>query len=363
MMLQLMTGFCSLLVGRIIYRFRAKFVITSGALLLGFGFALLSLMHELWQFYLLYAIIGLGSAGAGIVPTSTIVCNWFKRRQGFAMAILGTGIGVGGLVIPVLLGMFVIPQFGWRMGFAVSGIVLVGVLIPLTLWFVKSRPEEMGLLPDDEEIEEGKNHQDSDATDLRFKLSAVLKTRLFWLMAGAFAIFGMANGQTFQNQVPHLQDVGFSAAIAVSTLSFVGIGSAIGKFTFGWLCDYISPKYILPIGSALQAVATLILMSVTTNSPTSILWVYAFMFGLGMGSWFPAISMTINMAFGPAAYGHVFGIYFMFFVTGSAIAPWVGGYIFDATGSYYLAFLLCLGLYAIVVPCMLLVRRPKTRNN
>ena len=141
-------------------------------------------------------------------------------------------------------------------------------------------------------------------------------------------------------------------------MSAVGIGSAIGKFGFGWLCDYIPPKYILVIGSVSQAASTLILMNVTLSSSTSTLWLYAFLLGLGVGCWFPAISMTSLVTFGLVAYGVIFGIYNMIFQIAGAVGPWLGGYIFDTTGGYHLAFVLGLILYAIAILCILFVRRP-----
>lgn len=359
LILTLMMGFFPLFVERVIYRWGAKWVISAGALLMGIGFISLSLTQALWQFYILYAIVGLGSAATGVVPTSMVICNWFKRRRGFAIGILGTGIGVGGFVMPMFLGAYIIPQFGWRMSYIASGIISAVVIIPFSLWFIKSRPEEMGLFPDNCKIPEDKQLGTLDGAEPKFKLDTVLKTSVFWLMAIGFISFGIANGNTFQTQVPHLQDVGFSAVVAASAMGFVGISSAIAKFGFGWLCDLIPPKYILVIGSALQAAATLILMSLTPGSLSFMLWLYAALFGLGVGCWFPAISMTTSVTFGLIAYGTIFSIYNMLFMVSCAVSPLVGGYIFDTTGSYNLAFLLCLFFYVVAILSMLLVRRPK----
>lgn len=362
MMFQLMLGFSSTFMGRVIFRFGAKLIIAAGALLMGIGFVLLSLTQALWQFYLFYAIVGVGSAAAGGVPTSMIVSDWFKKRRGFAIGILGTGIGVGGFVMPILLGTYVMPNFGWRMGYVVSGIISAGILIPFSLWLIKPKPADMDFLPDQRELIRDNSDQTSNVPESSFKLNIVLKTKAFWLMVISFTVFGIANSQTFQNTVPHLQDVGFSAVFAASTLSIVGIGSAIGKFGFGWLCDFIPPKYVLVIGSALQASGTLILMSISSNSPAFLLWLFAIIFGLGVGSWFPAVSLTTSATFGLTAFGDVFGIYYMLFMISSAIGPWLGGFIFDITRSYSMAFLLCLIFYAIAVPCMMLMRRPKLKR-
>lgn len=162
--------------------------------------------------------------------------------------------------------------------------------------------------------------------------------------------------------MPHLQAVGFSGALAATAMSVVGLGSAIGKFSFGWLCDFIPPKYILVIGSALEAAGTIILVGITPTSPLFIVWLYAAMFGLGVGSWLPAVSMNTSVNFGLKAYGAVFSFYNMLFMLTNGVSPLIGGYIFDMTGSYYLAFQLCFILYAISIPCMLLVRQSKRRK-
>lgn len=158
--------------------------------------------------------------------------------------------------------------------------------------------------------------------------------------------------------------MGFSAVIAASAMSVVGIGNAIGKFSFGWLCDIcLPPKYILIIGSALEAGGTFILMSLTSSSPSAMLWLYALMFGFGVGCWFPAISLTTSANFSPIAYGSVVSIYNMLFMVMGAVAPWMGRYIFDTTGSYNLAFQLCFIFYAIAVGAMLFVPRARIKNN
>lgn len=362
MVMQLISALASLLIGRFIYQWGVKWIIAIGALLLGIGFTLLSLTQTIWQFYLIYVIIGFGSSFTGVVPTSMVVCNWFNKRRGFAIGVLGMGIGIGGFTMPIFLGTYVIPNFGWRMSCLVSGIISAGVLIPLSLLLIKPRPEDMGLLPDNGEIVKNSHDRTSNAPALGFKLNEALKTKAFWFLVVAFTFFGFANGHTFQNQVPHLQDVGFSTVVAASALSIVGIGSAIGKFSYGWLCDFVSPKYILVIGSVLEAGATLILLSITPNSPVFMLWLYAIMFGLGIGSWFPAISMTTSDTFGLVAYVDIFGIYNMLFGIEGAISPFVGGYVFDTTGSYRLMFLLCLIFYFLAVSCMLIMRRPKTKE-
>ncbi len=352
-------GLTSPLIGRAVYKWGSRWVITWGALVMGIGFALLSTIHTPWQFYASYLIVGIGGTATGVIPTSMVIVNWFKKRRGLAIGILGTGIGVGGFIMPIILGRNVIPNLGWRAGYLVSGIISIAILIPLVLWIIKMKPEDMGLLPDNDTVAENKERVIKEAKEYGLNLAQARKTFAFWIIGLGFFVFGIANGNIFQNHVPHLRDIGFQATATASVLSLVGIGSAIGKFSFGWLCDYIRPKYILIIGSALQAASTLILMNVTLGSSQVSLWLYAFLLGLGIGSWLPALSLTTSNTFGLVSYGVIFGVYNLLFQVAGSLGPWIGGRIFDTTGSYDIAFKLGLILFAIVVPCMLLVRRPR----
>ena len=354
----LTTGLASPLAGKLTYRWGARRVITIGAILMSIGFASLSMINSLWQFCLLYAVVGIGGAATGVVPTSTVLANWFIKRRGFAIGILCTGIGVGGFLVPRLLSNFVIPDFSYQGGYLACGILSAAILIPLSLWLVKEKPEDMGLLPDNGNAGEVNDQLSSETINKGIQLTQARKTQAFWLMAVAFFAFSFAGGLIFQNQVPHLEDVGFPAIAAASALQGVGIGSAIGKFAFGWLCDYIRPKYILVIGGVLQTTGTFILINITGSSPLSLLWAYGILIGLGIGSWLPAVSMNTSFNFGFADYGVIFGVFNLVFMSAGAIGPVVGGYIFDTAGNYYPGFQLSIIVFIVSMISMLLVRRP-----
>jgi predicted MFS family arabinose efflux permease len=235
------------------------------------------------------------------------------------------------------------------------------LIIPLALILVRARPEDMGLLPDGETVvkRNGDGTKVEPVKDTGLSLQAALRTPAFWLMGTGFITFAIANMALFQNQTPHFQDIGFSAAAAATAMSVVGIGSAIGKFSFGWLCDFIKAKYILVIGSVLQLTATIILLNITPSSPMVLIWLYALTLGLGIGSWLPALSMTVSSTFGLLAYGVIFGIMNMIFMGGGSIGPVIAGSIYDANQSYFWAFIMAIVLHCISIPAMLMVRRPQ----
>lgn len=362
--MNLASGFAAPVVGRLINRWGSRFVIALGSLITGSGFALLSLTNDTWHFYLFYAVVGIGWATMGIVPTSAVVSNWFKRRRGFAIGILGAGIGVGGFLMPLLTSVILIPNFGWRTSYFITGLIPAIVMIPVSLLVIRERPEEMGLLPDnDTNIHVMEKVRKNAAPERSLTFSEAVRTIPFWLMFIAFLTFSFANQSIFQNHAPHLQQIGFADAIAASAISISGIGSAFGKFGLGWLCDFVSSKYALVLGILFQASAVFILMNIKPDSPVFLVWTYAILLGLGVGSWLPAQSMTTSTIFGLGSYGTIFGVINLSSMIGGALGPLLAGMIFDANGSYYWAFIAAFGFYAIALPTIMLVRRPKINRD
>ncbi|HEY82087.1 MAG TPA: MFS transporter [Dehalococcoidia bacterium] len=355
----LLTGLAAPPAGGLVDRYGVRGVIAAGALIAGLGFASLSLMQSLWHFYIAFFFIGAGMAAFGQVPASAMVSNWFVKHRGMAIGIMSTGIGAGILVLAPFIGSFLIPTFGWRVAYFALAI-LVWTLIPLAVFVVRTKPADMGLYPEGiAGPEDMAKAQASLATAHGLNLKMALSTSAFWLLAITFFISGFSSLGVIQNQVPHLQDIGYPLAIAAGALTGLGLGSTIGKFIFGWLCDRIQAKYACAISLVLLAVSTLILMSMGPTSPMAIMWLYAIILGLGAGGWLPTMSMLVNVNFGLISYGAIFGMISLAQGIGGALGPLVGGYMYDTMSTYQWAFALFLALYAIAIPAILLVRRPR----
>lgn len=373
-----MMAITSPVVGPLSARWGSKWVMALGGLLMGLGFILMSMMTDLTHFYLLYVVIGLGGNAAGVVPSSMVVSTWFKRRRGTAVGLLGTGIGLGGFVMPYLTSTCFIPSFGWSRAYLFLGLISL-VMTPLAILIVRQKPADMGLLPDGEVAipdsmkpvagkaaalakesnSKAKVHGEFGPLDQGYSLKAAMRTPAFWLASVGFTIFSLGSSMVFQNQLPHLEGIGLSVAVAASAYGIVGIGSAAGKFFFGWICDYIPPKYSLIIGIVFQSVGTLILLVLKPDSSLLVLYIYAVIYGIGIGCWLPALSMITSSNFGMVHYGAIFGIMTLLFHGAGAIGPLIAGMIYDAQGSYHMAFIATLICFAVSVPLVLFIRRPK----
>ncbi len=352
-------GLLSPLVGRIVDRHGPRLVIPSGALAMGLGFLLASRTSDVATYYAAYVIIGAGSAGMGIVPCSAIVTNWFRRRRGTVVGIMAAGMGTGGLVMAPIVA-HLLESFDWRATYLSMAIMIWVVAIPLALALVRTRPADMGLFPDgDADDTDWLRRPEAKAAEGQgLSLRQASRTAAIWLMGVSFFASGFSNTGALHAPVPFLEDIGFPTATAAAALGTLGLGSAVGKIFFGWLCDRVPPKRAAALGLALQLGGILVLLAIRADSPLTLIWAYALLLGFGLGSWLPTMSMLVSSTFGLSFYGSIFGVISFLESAGTSIGPLFAGIVFDTTGTYYYAFVTFAALYAVAIPAILLVRRP-----
>ena len=360
----LMQGLASPFIGRLVDRHGAKIFLVLGSLITGLGFLCLYFVQDIWSYYAAYAIVGLGNTGIATIPTTKLVSNWFTRRRGLAIGIAATGVGAAGFVLSPILGTYLIPLFGWRFAYLMLGLITWVLIIPPALLIVKQRPSDMGLLPDGaERTEEIANSPIPSQTGSDWTRKAALKTLPFWLIVIGFMTSTYSHTSVAQHQFNFLTDIGFPVVMASYALGFLGLGSAAGKFAFGWICDRVPPNYVATIAFSLLAIGVIILMNIKSTSPLVMIWLYVVPFGIGMGGWLPTHSLIISRTFGLTSYGAIFGMLSMGLNFGVAFGPTVAGYMYDAMQTYSGVFILLLVLLAIAITSMLSVRRPKASPN
>jgi len=235
------------------------------------------------------------------------------------------------------------------------------ILIPLAIFAARTRPADKGLYPDGvTSPEEVAEINAASLTTKGLSLKVALGTMAFWLVSATFFINGFSSLGVNQSLVPYLQDAGFPVALAAGAMTLLGLGSAIGKFSFGWLCDKIKAKQACAISFVLLAISTFMLMFIGPTSPLAVAWLAAFILGLGAGGWLPTMSMLVSRNFGLASYGAIFGMVSLLQAVGGAAGPLFSGLMFDSMNSYLGAFIVFLSLYAVAIPAVLAVRRPKS---
>jgi MFS family permease len=360
--LYLVQAASSIIIGRLADRYGSNRIITLGALATGVGQFYLSQITSLPQYYLGYAVLGLGLVSMGNIPITKAIVDAFHERRGFALGLTSSGMGIGGLVLAPMIGNYLIPNLGWRTAYQFLGILILLAVIPLAQ-LLKTHQRDSEKKTVSEPAERKEDHKIHKQPTEDWTLKAALQTSTFWLIVIAFFLFNISQGGMIQHLANHLTDIGFAVTLATSVISLIGLGSAIGKFAFGYMSDRLKAKYCTTISFLLGFSAALMLISINPESSTATLWAYGIMMGLCIGGWAPLTSVLIGDSFGTKNYGAISGLLFTFFYTASAIGPTFYGYVFDTTNSYYMAFVSSLVFYLVAIVFILATKRPKRTRN
>ena len=356
----LTAGIMGALVGVGIDRYGARRVMTVGALVMGCGFGLMSIIRSLWQFYALNVIGAIGIACVAWIPNQTLISNWFTRKRGMAMGITLAGIGFGGLIMPPLASL-VRAEFGWRVAYAVLGSLILVIVVGVTIAVVRSQPADMGLLPDGEPVgpEEqpggpiGATGEDAEVPGL--SLSEAVKTGAFWLLALGHFLWTFGSMSLIGHIPAFLTDQGFGEKVAAGFFALaIGI-SVAGRLSFGVLADRFTKRGIMSLAMILHALAVFCLFRVDSFGA---LPVFVILFGMGLGGGAVLVPLLIGECFGLRAFGTVLGLVMISATLGAASGPVVTGRIFDVTGSYTLAFILHIVSFTMAAVVFYCVRRP-----
>lgn len=341
-------GMASPFVGKAVDRFGTRSVVIAGAIVAASGFLTLSIVRIPLHFYLVNVIIGVGGSAMGPVPCTGAVSSVFNKKRGLAIGAMSTGIGVGGFIFSPLIGGVLLPNYGWQgayLGIAIAHLVMV----PLALMFMRQQSRAIGIAADSPVL---------SADDRTGVCNGnILLSAPFCFIAAAFFLLLFSLVGTLQSQVPYLQDIGFPLQTASSALGALGLVSAGAKFFFGWLCDKIHPKISFAIASLFLMGGITLLACIKPSSPSVLLWAYASVFGVGIGSWLPIMSMMVSTTFGMASYGLFFGGVSLIQSIGQATGPLVAGFLYDWTGSYHPAFLLFITIAATAIPVLMGVKK------
>jgi len=277
----------------------------------------------------------MGSSAMFVVMMST-VSRWFDKKRGLALGIAGSGAGLG-IFVMAPFATFLISNFDWRMAFIIIGVITWLIVFPLSR-LLKKDPYEIGALPDglDSLSKDIKNKEESiQPADL--SLLQTLRTKTFWLIAFVWLFLASNMFLVFTHLVPHVTDIGFSAGEAAAILSLVGGLSVVGRVLMGTVSDRIGRKPTAIICALLQAGA---MVWLTWSQDLWMLYLFALFYGLAYGGIGPSIAALIGDTFGLRNMGAILGALDIGFGVGGALGPAIGGLIFDATNSYFMAFLL-----------------------
>ena len=327
--------------GYLVERLGPRTMVALGMTIAGAGFLILAGTNSLWQLYLAFVVMSMGTGLGGWLPMMTVVNNWFSRRRAIAMALAGEGFLIGGVILVPLLVWAIDPDIpgrpGWRWTAAVIGIFLMAVAVPLSR-FVRNTPEEYGEYPDGQPPEPAAAEREESAPgagEPSFTWQEAVRTKTFWLISIGHACSSIVIVTMMVHLGPMLTDRGFSLQTVgwvVATYTAVG---AVFTLIGGYVGDRIPIRWAIFAFSAVQSVAVVVLVVGETEAMA---YLFGVLLGIGFGGRNPMTTAIRGVYFGRKAFATITGISMIPMNALLLASPLFAGIMFDATGTYTMSF-------------------------
>lgn len=347
------------IIGTLVDRIGPRKVILPGIILTGLGLLLCTQIQTLTQFYLFFGVlVGMGVTCLSIAPFTVILAHWFERKRGTANGLAGVGIGLGIFILVPLI-QYLISFKGWPFAFLIFSLLILAIPLPLNALFLRHRPQEMGLLPDGDslnDLNEG-GHQKIQNDDVLYpsliqkdqELKKTFKKARFWyvILFPSFTTFGVYI--IVVHHVKYLIDLSMDKIWVASLFASIGALSAGFRFFWGWFSDRGGREITFTFGGACFSSGILFLILFQYIPSLILLYLFALFFGAGWGVTAPMFMSVTGDLYKGKYFGLIYGMVEGAIGLGSALGAWVAGVIFDQTQNYFWAFVLAILLNLISI--------------
>ncbi|MFN3323960.1 MAG: MFS transporter [Bryobacteraceae bacterium] len=325
----------------LVHRFSPRKLILIGTGLtflafLGFG----NMTGDLWMYYSLWFLYTVGYIFSGPIPHQVIISQWFRKIRGSAMGITYVGVAVFGS-----LGSYLVKPMTETFGFRTS-LQLMGAMVllawPLAIFLMRDRPSEMGQHPD------GAAEPPPDVKAAPRPFSELIRQRAFWLLViGSFCSIGSI-GAINQHMKLVFKDQGFVDQEILNetwrTASILILWSSIaGRLFMGWLADRLPKKWVMTATYMMVALTIPVMLLVRPGQEYS-LYIFAILFGFGMGADYMLIPLMAAEQFGVNTLARAMAIILPTDTIGQTWFPYAVARLRDHFGDYNHALMIVFAL-------------------
>ena len=324
--------------GWLIDKYGPRRLMMAGVLMMGTALIGLSFADSLGLFYLFYIFNALGYVCGGPLPCQVLISRWFDKNRGKAMGIAYLGIGAGGALVP-LIAAGLEKNYGWHNSLAALGVMVVLIAFPM-VWFIKGSSSA---------------RSNPEIREPAIPIRSILTNRNFYLLGiGSMCAIGVVGGVN-QHLKLYLRDLDFTQSQAAHIISLVLLSSLAGRLLMGWLADIFHRKHVMILIYLIVATAVPLLL---VNDFPGRIYIFAVIFGIGLGGDYMIIPLMAGDLFGVRALGRTMGIILVADGVAESLFPMFLGAMHDIHKNYTLGFviLICVALAGALIVSFL----PKT---
>ena len=331
-------GVAGYAVGILADRHGPRLMLLLTVLLAGTGFGLMPAVSALWHLYVLIGVVaGIGMSSFYVLSAAT-VSHWFEEQRGLAIALVLVGFNLGYMTAGPLAA-WLIAQVGWRPAYALlgGGCAIVTFLAACTVRLPRpaERPTRRHARGTSHGSGAGQASATAHTTVAGVTLGEALRDKRYWLLNVSWLLLGGTIFMYSVHAVPFARDQGTTLAVAALALTAYGVGSVIGRLTFGVVSDRFGTRITVRVAYAIEIAALLVLAA----GPAHALLLAAMLtFGIGAAATDTIVVRVVPDIFGLRAIGGMMGVLTLGWRSGAALGPASAGFVHDLTGSYAWAF-------------------------
>jgi len=348
----LVFGLMTFPAGRLSDKYGPKLVVCAGGLILGIGFVLSGFITSKYQLYVTYGLIAGFGGGVIYLPPIATAPKWWPDRRALATGFAVVGLGLGSFIMgPLATAIIQNPSYGWRYVFWYCGTAM-GIIAIIAGSLLKVPPKgwaPAGYKPPAAPAGAPKVTRDYTHEEAR-------TTPQFWLQYLAYFCGSFAGLMVIGHIAGHGRDRGLSPMEAAGAVSALAFANAATRILSGWFVDKIGIKVYFATLFVLQTAAMLLLYPAGNNA--LMLWVVAALIGWNYGAMFTLFPATCLQYFGPTAQGSNYGLLFTAWGFAGFAGPWVGGWLKDVSGTYYIPFIVGAVVVAVSVLVIAMTKPP-----
>ena len=368
----IVSAICSPFIGKLFSnpKVNIKTIYIVGSILLGGGFAMYSFAgSHLFAYYIIAAIVQVGTATISAIGVPTLLNAWFKHNKGLALGIAFSGAGIGNIVLQIVAGDWLNnPAIGYKGAYLRFGILALVVSLILSIFFVrmpKSKAEIDAYVPKKKKTSE--EAVKTSSHHWGYTLGEVTKMPSFWIIGISFIFVGLyVSGMALQF-IPYLQsleEVGDLLIPSATIAAAFGFFSIFGNLLGGILFDKLGLAKSYLLAGILVVIAILSLLFVHQFNILG--YLFSLGFGIAMFSYIVGPSYMTGALFGDRDYGAILGVTQIFFALGFAVGTPIFGVIVDKLGwatAWWTTIVYTILAYGgLIYACISIVRINKKNN-
>ncbi|MEZ4868056.1 MAG: MFS transporter [Caldilineaceae bacterium] len=337
------------LIGILADRFGPRWVAVGGGILYAVGMVLIAFVNSTPTLTLtLGLLVGLAlSSTTYVVVLGAVAQVVPPERRSSSFGII-TAAGSFGMFAMVPVAQQLLLNLGWRGAF-IGLAVIVGLTALLAFGFPTSTQAPRAGQPRANQAEE---------EPLAAVLQRAWRNGSYWLLIAGFFVCGFHVAFIATHLPAFLTDNAVSPRASSWALALIGLANIVGSYLFGYLGDRFRKKYLLSFLYFARAIVISLFLFIPISNVSAIAFGAAIGF-LWLGT-VPLTSGAVSQIFGARYLATLYGIVFFSHQIGAFFGVWLGGRVYDATGSYTTIWLaaIALSLFAALVHLPIVEGKP-----